>query len=154
MAEIKWGDEVAPILITGSKKTGKVTAISGDLKIIANAKLTRKQREKYVKLSVSKLDMSDFGKEDSTVKLKDGYEMTDLMTNQLEMDTVLELALYDKVFNGKTSIEVSEDFLENDSLFLELREELLIVLKEHNGLGKSESQKQEKDSGMGESVEG
>lgn len=152
--QIIWDKDESPILITGSKKTGTITGACGDLKIIANAKLTRKQRTKYVKESVRKLDMSDMAADKNTaVKLKEGFDMEDLMTNQFEMDTILELALYNKAFNGKTQIDITEEFLEEDALFTELREELLMVLKEYNGLGKSEKPKEEVTTGTVESVE-
>lgn len=130
-------EEKEEVVITGSRKTGLITATLGDLKIVAKSKLSRKERNLYTKESVSKLDLNY--ENEGKIKLKDGFDYSDLITSQLSLSMYLEELLYVKAYKGKTEIPVTREFLEEDNEFLDVREELLQVLMEENKLvGKTE----------------
>ena len=80
--KIEWDKvEAEEVVITGSKKTGLITATLGDLKIVSKLKLSRKERTLYTKESVSKLDLNY--ENEGKIKLKEGFDYSDLITSQM-----------------------------------------------------------------------
>lgn len=136
--KIEWDKvEAEEVVITGSKKTGLITATLGDLKIVSKSKLSRKERTLYTKESVAKLDLNY--ENEGKIKLKEGFDYSDLITSQMGLSMYLEELLYTKAYKGKVEIQVTKEWLEEDSEFLDLREELIQVLMEENKLvGKTE----------------